>query len=239
MLHGSSLASLTLGHALPACLFAAMVAAQAAALYKRALHPPASASWVLTWVLAARDAVTVAFSALVVVLFVVRRRPMRQQSPALAAPVAVTGTFLLIALPSGGLPPQSHALQLASSVLAASGVAFALWALAWLGRCFGVRPAVRGLVTTGPYRWVRHPVYLGEITFGLGWALDRWSWPAACLFVALWCLQYARASMEEQMLSAAFPTYAQYAKTTPRLLPRVGVLRRGSPGERKHAHLTR
>ena len=37
------------------------------------------------------------------------------------------------------------------------------WSLLTLGPCFGVLPAHRGLVTRGPYRWVRHPAYLGEL----------------------------------------------------------------------------
>ncbi len=46
--------------------------------------------------------------------------------------------------------------------LSAVGLMLSLWAIASLGRAFGVAPADRGLVVRGPYRWVRHPMYTGE-----------------------------------------------------------------------------
>ena len=58
--------------------------------------------------------------------------------------------------------------MLASDVLLIAGLAFAIGSVAVLGRCFGILPDVRGLVTHGPYRWVRHPLYLGELTAVLG-----------------------------------------------------------------------
>jgi len=48
-------------------------------------------------------------------------------------------------------------------ILAAMGVLISLWGLVALGTSFGIAPADRGLVQRGPYGWVRHPMYLGEL----------------------------------------------------------------------------
>ena len=111
--------------------------------------------------------------------------------------------------PAEGAPP---ALLAASGALALAGWGLALWGLASLGRCFGLRPAARGLVTRGAYRLVRHPMYVGEALAALGLLLLQLTLPAA-LGLALWLgVQALRARAEEAALRAAFPTaYAAYA----------------------------
>jgi protein-S-isoprenylcysteine O-methyltransferase Ste14 len=52
-----------------------------------------------------------------------------------------------------------------------AGYGLCLWALVTLGPRFGIAPADRGLTTQGPYRWVRHPMYLGELLFRLSLVL--------------------------------------------------------------------
>jgi protein-S-isoprenylcysteine O-methyltransferase Ste14 len=59
-----------------------------------------------------------------------------------------------------GAGPQE---TVAGQILTLAGLGLVLWALASLGPSFGIAPADRGLVTCGPYRWVRHPMYLGEL----------------------------------------------------------------------------
>lgn len=107
-------------------------------------------------------------------------------------------------------------------------LAFGAWLLVsalTLGRCFGILPEVRGLVTRGPYRLVRHPVYLGELGAFGGLVLaspSRWNFGAAA---ALCVGQYLRMRLEEQALKGEFPEYETYAARTPRLVPRPGGAR--------------
>jgi protein-S-isoprenylcysteine O-methyltransferase Ste14 len=90
-----------------------------------------------------------------------------------------------------------------------------------LGRCFGVLPEVRGLVTRGPYSVVRHPVYLGELGACAGLVLAAptpWNVGVAAVFTAA---QFVRMRLEERALGSEFPEYRSYAARTPRLVPRL------------------
>lgn len=82
-------------------------------------------------------------------------------------------------------------------------------------------PEARYLVTSGPYRIVRHPLYLCELVAMMGIAL-QYEWPAA---LALWLIQvgflYARVLNEERVLRTAFPKYGSCARQTARVLPGV------------------
>ena len=89
---------------------------------------------------------------------------------------------------------------------------------------FSIFPEPRAnarLVTTGPYAYVRHPLYVALIVFAAGVALG-WNtpihWSAA---VALAIILDRKSRREEQLLRARFPAYESYAARTPRLVPRL------------------
>jgi protein-S-isoprenylcysteine O-methyltransferase Ste14 len=124
--------------------------------------------------------------------------------------------------PSRGTP---EGVVLAGDLVA---VAFCVWLLVSvfsLGRCFGVLPEARGLVTTGPYRLMRHPVYLGEIGACGGLAIAAASLANSAALAALIIAQAVRMRMEERALTQAFSQYAEYAAKTPRFVPRLGLFR--------------
>jgi protein-S-isoprenylcysteine O-methyltransferase Ste14 len=169
-----------------------------------------------------QEVVTVAFLALVVVLFAVRRRGIAgQRATFVAGMVALIGTFLLNAV--AYLPIEdstSTEALLASSVVVVLGTLFTIWSLATLGRCFGIFPEVRGLVLRGPYRTVRHPVYLGELVAALGLLLAKPHPLVFVIFVVFVAFQYWRTIYEERALRLAFPDeYTAYTRQVPRLLP--------------------
>jgi protein-S-isoprenylcysteine O-methyltransferase Ste14 len=77
-----------------------------------------------------------------------------------------------------------------------------------------------GLVESGIYLRVRHPIYGGLILSAVGWALVRWSLAAAALAGVLWLFLWLKSSREETWLLARFPTYSAYRARTPRFIPR-------------------
>lgn len=80
----------------------------------------------------------------------------------------------------------------------------------------------RELTTTGPYTYVRNPLYLGSIVIGLGFALaarDVWILVALLAFFLLVYVPVIRG--EQNFLSRCFPEYAEYMRRVPSLLPRT------------------
>jgi protein-S-isoprenylcysteine O-methyltransferase Ste14 len=150
------------------------------------------------------------------------RRPARNPR-ALAACGAAMLAVVAFAGPGPGVPA---ALVVAAE---ATAVAFCVWLLvsvSFLGRCFGVLPEARGLVTSGPYRLVRHPVYLGELGACGGLALAAPSAVNAAVLGGFAVAQWVRMGLEERALGDAFPQYAAYAARTPRLIPRLAPMHR-------------
>lgn len=103
----------------------------------------------------------------------------------------------------------------------AAGEAFTVAGMLTLGRSFSIFSEVRELRTTGLYRFVRHPLYLGEMVAVWGYLL---AWPApwsiACALVFT-ALQSWRARVEEGRLLAHHPAYAEYRRRVGFLWPRM------------------
>jgi protein-S-isoprenylcysteine O-methyltransferase Ste14 len=171
---------------------------------------------------AAFHALSATLWGLFIVLINIRPAPLRRNRSPVGAIVALLSQLAVIAVGLFGARTDGGVLVLASDVLLIAGLAFAIGSVAVLGRCFGILPDVRGLVTHGPYRWVRHPLYLGELTAVLGIVLGSrqplWAGLTWCACVGL---QLARTGYEERNISAAFPEYAEYAARTKRLIPGV------------------
>lgn len=106
--------------------------------------------------------------------------------------------------------------------LAAAGAGLAIWARAHLSKNWGIPMAVKQkpeLVTSGPYKFVRHPVYTGFILGLVGSTLAS---GAFWVFLLLpMCAYFVfSAFMEEKALASAFPVqYPQYKKRSKMLLP--------------------
>ena len=80
-----------------------------------------------------------------------------------------------------------------------------IWPLWHLRRAFSIEPAARRLVTTGPYRWARHPIYVGHIMVYLGILLLMPTLPFALVLILWFALTLIRIRAEDETLAAAFP----------------------------------
>ena len=82
-------------------------------------------------------------------------------------------------------------------------------------------PTAGGLVTSGPYRYIRHPIYTAVSVFSVAGAVAHWSWGSGLLggFVVGFAL--VRIFCEEVLVTARYPEYRQYATTTWRMIPCV------------------
>jgi protein-S-isoprenylcysteine O-methyltransferase Ste14 len=110
--------------------------------------------------------------------------------------------------------------------LAAAGVALRIWAVASLGRFFQRDVVIQEdhvVWRGGPYRWVRHPAYAGNLIsyFGLGLAIGSWVGAVALLVIAF-AGHIPRIRVEEAELTGALGgSYREYAGATARLVPAV------------------
>jgi protein-S-isoprenylcysteine O-methyltransferase Ste14 len=135
---------------------------------------------------------------------------------------ALSVVLLLRLFRGGSLAVHSTVLGAIGAVVFASGIAFAVWARVHLGRNWGMpmtQKAEPELVTSGPYRFVRHPIYSGLLAALLGTALVT-NLTGLIIVAVLGGYFYYSASVEERNLIATFPTaYPAYRASTKMLIP--------------------
>jgi protein-S-isoprenylcysteine O-methyltransferase Ste14 len=108
--------------------------------------------------------------------------------------------------------------------LLALGLGFAIWARQHIGRNWGTPMTQKDepeLVTSGPYRFVRHPIYSGILAAGLGTAVAlSWLWLAVFALAGIYFVYSA--TVEERYLAKQFPDkYPAYKRSTKMLVPFV------------------
>lgn len=144
------------------------------------------------------------------------------------APRSATVNLCTIAA-SGGmmiLPCFMRPTNLSAGALATTGLILELFGVVltqvarmYMGRSFGLLPANRGIVSKGPFRWVRHPVYLGWLVLSIGYATSYLNGRNVILIVVTLAFMVWRIDQEEAHLSAD-PEYRSYMdRVRYRLLP--------------------
>lgn len=151
-----------------------------------------------------------AFNLLLIYLVVMRTGPVRRASGLMPRLCGFAGTFLGVAILR--LKPLELSLlwQSVAAALVFGGTAGSLVVLAKLGKSFAIMPEARQLVTSGPYAWARHPLYVMEIMTLIGTAIQFQQPWAGLLALAVIVLQVARTIFEERVLAEAYPEYARY-----------------------------
>lgn len=150
-------------------------------------------------------------SLLAVILLLLHKKPFRA-TPVWKKLVAWLSAFLpLLMRVSGDISPL---VQLLSFV----GVALAMWGLLSLGKAFDIVPADRGLVQEGPYRYIRHPIYTGELFSVAVVGLARGTGWNMLILLMLVVTLITRIMWEEEIISN-YPAYAGKVRT--RLVPGI------------------
>ena len=149
--------------------------------------------------------VIAALHLLVGVLILIRCQVQRQGSLksclACIPALVIAGWALQVTPPTWTLPAQ---------LIFVAGGSLAIISFVCLGRCFAILPAIRGTVSKGPYRIVRHPAYLGELLMILACCLAAPRWIHLAPLAAAIPLIALRILAEERVLITS-PDYNTYA----------------------------
>lgn len=145
------------------------------------------------------------------VFFVMIRKPGQIAAQRRAWIIAVIGTFApLFVLPIGA---ELVTRWLSGSIMVA-GLMFSIAAKLALNRRFGIVAAYRGLTRSGPYRLVRHPMYLGYMVTHVGFLIGHLSPFNVALYCVTWTAFMIRIGYEERAL-AQDPDYQEFVAAVP------------------------
>jgi len=136
----------------------------------------------------------------------------------LAAPRWVPRVLMRRFLPEGTFFP------VLGTVMLAAGLGFSVWARRHLGRNWSTQVVVKEdhtLIRTGPYRYVRHPIYTGILLGFLGMVATIGEWRGVLAFLCVLVSFAVQSRQEEARMRETFPEYAQYQRETKALVPGV------------------
>ena len=160
----------------------------------------------------------IASEGLIIFLLVFRRESRRLSKNPWDWIIAIGGSFapLLVRPATETIAPESVGM-----VLQVAGTLFAISAKVFLGRSFGIVAANRGIVVGGPYRIVRHPIYLGYFVTHVGFLLTNWSPRNIALYIVTYFFQISRILSEERLLREDESYRAYNDRVRYRLIPSI------------------
>jgi protein-S-isoprenylcysteine O-methyltransferase Ste14 len=173
------------------------------------------------WLLNARLIGNMLFTLLIILLFLIRHPVKGSHATVIEAIVALAGTFAPMLIANQPVTISNNGILVTGNLIGLAGMVFSIISLATLGRSFGILPEARELVTHGPYRLIRHPLYLGEVLMVFGILLPILSGMTLLMFAGYTLLQIWRTYNEENALVKVFSEYRQYQTRTWRLIPYI------------------
>ena len=154
-------------------------------------------------------------------LLIMTRAPAKAQAEGLLPKIAAfVGTYLPWTITFFGQTDQALP-NLLSTACVLIGTIMMLVTIRHLGRSFSLVPQARSVVQTGPYRWIKHPLYLAEEIAILGVVLQYLTPVTVIVFVLHIGVQVCRILYEEDLLRRNCPEYSSYEASRWRLIPFV------------------
>jgi len=154
-------------------------------------------------------------------LLIITRLPAKAQADGLMPRIAAfVGTYLPWTITFFGKTDQALP-NFASTACVLVGMVMMLVTVRHLGGAFSLVPQARAVVQTGPYRWIKHPLYLAEEIAVLGVMLQYLTLVTVIVFVLHICVQVCRIVYEEDLLRRNCPEYSNYEASRWRLIPHV------------------
>jgi protein-S-isoprenylcysteine O-methyltransferase Ste14 len=163
----------------------------------------------------------IVYLAILAATVIVRMQPMAKAHGAEPRISALIGTFLLTVVVLFPRRELSLTAGCVSTLLVLAGNALAVLVLMRLRGSFSIMAEARELVTSGAYRFVRHPLYLAEEIATIGGVMQFLSAWTMMLLVAQIAFQLRRITNEETLLTEIFPEYSKYRERTARIIPGI------------------
>lgn len=158
---------------------------------------------------------------LLLALLIMTRPPAKAQAEGLAPRTAAfVGTYLPWTITFFGKTDQALP-NLASTACVLTGVIMMLVTIRHLGRSFSLVPQARSVVQTGPYRWIKHPLYFSEEIAIVGAALQVLTPVTVIVLILHFGVQVCRILYEEDLLRRTCPEYSSYEASRWRFIPYV------------------
>ena len=174
-------------------------------------------AWATVWLVAAGGAKTTR-----------RREPLRSQVlhrlPLLIGAALMLWRRPLPPLLMDRFVPAMPVVAALGVIMVAAGLGFAVWARWHLGANWSGTVTVKvrhELIRTGPYRYVRHPIYTGLLLAIAGTAVTLGEWRDAIAFGLALLAFIVKSRIEEHWMGETFAEYATYRRRTAALLPFV------------------
>jgi len=160
------------------------------------------------------------FYALLILLYFLRSQATSTSKSFLTNCIAIIATLIPFTFPFLGKPlPAKPVIVALADLIILFGIALSFYALGALGRSFSIIPQARRFVQAGPYRVVRHPLYLSEVISTFGLVIAGLGILKIAMFLLFVAFQVYRALQEEKLLASVFPEYKQYCSKTVRFIP--------------------
>jgi protein-S-isoprenylcysteine O-methyltransferase Ste14 len=172
-------------------------------------------AWAIIWLVAAGSAKTT------------RRRESLRSQALHRLPLFIAAALMIWRRP---LPPPlmerflpaTPAVAALGVIMVAAGLGFAVWARWYLGANWSGMVTVKvqhELIRTGPYRYVRHPIYTGLLLAIAGTAAALGEWRDAIAFGLAFLAFIVKSRVEERWMGETFPEYESYRRATAALVP--------------------